>query len=164
MSTFMFTSEGDFISVNPWFNLTLESRLRSFGSSQTLRDTIDSRIASQFSRVASDSNAYASLTRQLQTVTDENIRRINAATETKVEEMVNSSPTFEPLRSQVFNAAVSRFDAQQRRFDTQFKDAEAQRNERIARLEKDLDRTDSHVMLLTVLSLVGSVVALRSHL
>lgn len=136
-----YSDEDNFIMYNPWFQMALENRISHVYESGRLREKIRSEMSDQFptlwrNHMTSEAE-YRALVGRLSSAADTGVARVQAATETKISEMMDAGQ-LESIKNNVFNTAMSKYNGFQAGLHDSFKANERDRNERLAVAEKEI--------------------------
>jgi len=159
----------EFISINPWFNVSVDSRIESWFESNLFRTRVKDLQASNFGNLfrqhAQDSQSYNELIQRLRRDVDADVQtgitRINNATENKVNDLVNNGAAFEPIRLAMLNSINTRTSSVLNEIKSNADTAERLRDERLKKAEADISNLKYGQMLtFTGGAFLGAVSAL----
>lgn len=149
-STLHYSNEDVFINYNPWFRASLRNicstEFNNLLHSDTFRyrvkDLATSEINATFSNlfrqhITSDAE-WSRLKERLNAHNDSLVHRLNTVCDAKAAELLNS-PQFEPLKTNIYNAAMNRYSVLEQELKNKNRQAEHDRNQTLTELNKKVE-------------------------
>lgn len=136
-----FVSEHDFVTYNPWFELSLRNRIDESLNSNNFRYKVRNEINEQFPNLwrnhVYNTTEWKTLETKLDSCADTGVQRVNSATERKVNDLLNDRK-FVDITTTVTDVALTRYQDFQNRLESKNTQAEKDRNVRLEKVEKEL--------------------------
>ena len=146
--TYRYKEEQDFVLYNPWFEFAVLNRIQRELDSDKLKYRIRNEITDQFPSLwrqhMNSESEWGRLRSKLDAHTDAGVSKINNAVDSKCAELLDSKQHFEPLKTSIFNSAMTKYGIFQSGLQTRFDDEEKARNARLVKAEKNIESVQSN--------------------